>query len=221
MNHLVNKLLGRHINAWQLAGFVLANLLGMAIVLIAVQFFSDIKPLMTGSDSFMRPGQLVITKRISGVRGGGSSFKQEEISELKAQPFTRDICQFTPAQYEVFASIGGGNMGMQFSTDMFFEAVPDDFLDVNTDKWEYDPDSYDVPIILPRISQPLQLRFCQQSGTAHRLRRHHRARKNRPPTARHSRHGAEDGTRGGLLAQAQHHPRAASVHGRHEQSTVA
>lgn len=72
MNHLVNKLLGRHINAWQLAGFVLANLLGMAIVLIAVQFFSDIKPLMTGSDSFMRPGQLVITKRISGVRGGGS-----------------------------------------------------------------------------------------------------------------------------------------------------
>lgn len=150
MNHLVNKLLGRHINAWQLAGFVLANLLGMAIVLIAVQFFSDIKPLMTGSDSFMRPGQLVITKRISGVRGGGSSFKQEEISELKAQPFTRDICQFTPAQYEVFASIGGGNMGMQFSTDMFFEAVPDDFLDVNTDKWEYDPDSYDVPIILPR-----------------------------------------------------------------------
>ena len=150
MNHLVNKLLGRHINAWQLAGFVLANLLGMAIVLIAVQFFSDIKPLMTGSDSFMRPGQLVVTKRISGVAASGSSFSQDEINDLQAQPFTKSIGLFTPAQFEVYATVGGGTIPMRFSTDMFFEAVPDEFLDVNTDQWEYDPDSYEVPIILPR-----------------------------------------------------------------------
>ena len=33
---------------------------------------------------------------------------------------------------------------------MFLEAVPDEFLDTNLDDWTYDPDSYDVPIILPR-----------------------------------------------------------------------
>ncbi len=51
MNRLLHKLLGRHINAWQLAGFVLANLCGMAIILTAVQFFSDLKPLFSSSDS--------------------------------------------------------------------------------------------------------------------------------------------------------------------------
>jgi hypothetical protein len=39
---------------------------------------------------------------------------------------------------------------MKFSTDMFFESVPDDFLDVSAEQWEYDPDSHLVPIILPR-----------------------------------------------------------------------
>lgn len=150
MNRLVNKLLGRHINAWQLAGFVLANLLGMAIVLIAVQFFSDLKPLMTGNDSFMRPGQLVITKRISSAGGGSTAFKQEEIDDLKAQPFVKALGLYTPAQFEVFATIGGSDLPMKFSTDMFFESVPDDFLDVSADQWDYDPESVFVPIILPR-----------------------------------------------------------------------
>ena len=150
MNRLVNKLLGRHINAWQLAGFVLANLLGMAIVLVAVQFFSDIKPLMTAGDSFMRPGQLVITKRMNSVSSASTSFTQSEIDDLQKQRFVKALGVYTPAQFEVFATIGGGDMPMKFSTDMFFESVPDEFLDVSAEKWEYDPDSPIVPIILPR-----------------------------------------------------------------------
>ena len=41
-------------------------------------------------------------------------------------------------------------MPVQFSTDMFLEAVPDEFIDTSLERWTYDPDSYDVPIILPR-----------------------------------------------------------------------
>ena len=137
MNHLVNKLLRRHINAWQLAGFVLANLCGMAIVLTAVQFFSDLKPLLTGNDSFMRPGHIVITKRVSTMgtlTGASTAFTDED----------------TPALFSVFATIGGGSLPVKFSTDMFFEAVSDEFLDVDLERWHYDPSTYDVPIILPR-----------------------------------------------------------------------
>ena len=150
MNRLVNKLLGRHINAWQLAGFVLANLLGMAIVLIAVQFFSDIKPLMTAGDSFMRPGQLVVTKRMNAMSSASAAFTPSEIDHLRQQPFVKALGIYTPAQFEVYATIGGGDLPMKFSTDMFFESVPDDFLDVSAEQWEYDPDSHLVPIILPR-----------------------------------------------------------------------
>ena len=151
MNRLLNRLLSRHLNVWQLAGFVLANLFGMAIVLFAVQLYSDVRPIFTGSDSFMRPGHIVLTKRVSTVgtlTGASTSFSENEIERLAKQPFVRALGRYTPAQFGVFATVGAG--GMQFSTEMFFEAVPDEFLDVDLSKWTYDPDSYDVPIILPR-----------------------------------------------------------------------
>lgn len=153
MNRLVNKLLGRHVNAWQLAGFVLANLCGMAIVLTAIQFFSDLKPLMTGNDSFMRPGHIVVTKHVNSlntITGASPAFTDDEIDDLRQQPFVRTLGCYTPALFSVFATIGGGDLPMKFSTDMFFEAVPDEFLDVDLKEWTYDPKSYDVPIILPR-----------------------------------------------------------------------
>ena len=153
MNRLVNKLLGRHINAWQLAGFVLANLCGMAIVLTAVQFYSDLRPLMTAGDGFMRPGHIVVTKHVSTlgtITGSSPAFRESEIKELREQPFVRQVGCYTPALFSVFATVGGGRIPMKFSTDMFFESVPDEFLDVDLDEWAYDPDSYDVPIILPR-----------------------------------------------------------------------
>ena len=41
MNRLVWKLLRQHISVGQLAGFFLANLFGMMIVLLSVQFYRD------------------------------------------------------------------------------------------------------------------------------------------------------------------------------------
>ena len=55
LNGLVYKLLYRHISVWQMAGFTLANLCGMTIVVAAIQFAADVLPLFSGNDSFMRP----------------------------------------------------------------------------------------------------------------------------------------------------------------------
>jgi hypothetical protein len=150
---LLGKLLRHHINAWQLAGFVLANLCGMAIVLAAVQLYSDAKPMFEGSDSFMRPGHIVLTKRVNTVgtiTGEAPAFSQKEINRLRQQPFVNDMAAYTPAMFAVFATVGSQRLGVEFSTEMFFEAVPDKFLDVQSEDWHYDPESDDVPIIMPR-----------------------------------------------------------------------
>ena len=42
--NLVWKLLRQHISVPQLLGFFFANLLGMLIVLLSIQFYNDIKP---------------------------------------------------------------------------------------------------------------------------------------------------------------------------------
>ena len=48
------KLLRQHISVPQLAGFFFANLFGMVIVLLGVQFYKDVIPVFTDGDSFMK-----------------------------------------------------------------------------------------------------------------------------------------------------------------------
>ena len=151
MNRLLNKLLSRNMSAWQMAGFVLANLMGMAIVLLAVQFAHDVIPMFTGGDSFMRPGQMVVVKRVSTLRtvtGSAPTFRKGEVEELRQQPFVNEVGAFVASQYNVYATIGLGDMKM--STEMFFEAVPDKYIDVNLDRWHYQTGSDTLPIILPQ-----------------------------------------------------------------------
>jgi len=136
-----------------LAGFVLANLCGMTIVLAAVQFATDIIPMFTGSDSFMKPGQMVMAKHVSTVRtltGKAPTFTQKEIADVRHQPFVSDVGTFTPSLFSVVATLGSQKLGVEFSTEMFFEAVPDAFMDVDISRWHWKEGDEEVPIVLPR-----------------------------------------------------------------------
>ncbi len=153
MNRLLYRLLSRHLNAGQLAGFVLANLCGMTIVLAAIQFATDIIPMFTGSDSFLKPGQMVMAKHVSTVRtltGKAPTFTKKEITDVSKQPFVSNVGTFTPSLFSVVATLGSQQLGVQFSTEMFFEAVPDAFIDVDLARWKWQEGDNEVPIILPR-----------------------------------------------------------------------
>ena len=90
MPTLVWKLLRQHISIGQLAGFFLANLFGMMIVLLSVQFYKDVIPVFTEGDSFMKKDFIIATKKISALgsfAGKSNTFSAEEIADLKKQPF--------------------------------------------------------------------------------------------------------------------------------------
>ena len=141
MNNLVWKLLRQHISIGQLTGFFFANLFGMVIVLLSAQFYKDVVPIFTEGDSFMKKDYMTATKKISTLgsfAGKSNTFSSEEIEELKKQPFTRSVGAFTPSQFKVSAGLGMQEAGIHLSTEMFFEAVPDKFVDVSLDKWHFD-----------------------------------------------------------------------------------
>ena len=153
MNRLVWKLLRQHISVGQLAGFFLANLFGMMIVLLSVQFYRDVLPVFTEGDSFMKKEYIIATKKISTLgsfAGKSNTFSKEEIKDLKAQPFTKGVGAFTPSQFKVSAGLGMQEAGIRLSTEMFFESVPDEYVDVSLDKWHFDEDARVIPIIIPR-----------------------------------------------------------------------
>jgi len=150
---LVWKLLRRHISLPQFAGFFFANLLGMLIVLLSLQFYRDVKPVLSGDDGFIRPDYLILSKRVSTLNsiglGSVSTFSQKEMDELRSQPFAKSVGAFTASQYKVACSMGINGVA-RFGTEMFFESVPDAFVDVDLGKWHFQEGDDVVPIILPR-----------------------------------------------------------------------
>ena len=132
MNRLVWKLLRQHISIGQLTGFFLANLFGMMIVLLSVQFYCDVLPVFTQGDSFMKKDYIIATKKISALgnfAGKSSHFSKEEIKELETQPFTKSVGAFTPSLFKVSAGLGMQEAGIHLSTEMFFESVPDEYVE--------------------------------------------------------------------------------------------
>ena len=63
--NLVWKLLKQNISKGQLDGFFIANLIGLTIVLLGIQFYFDINPLISEKDTIMKRDFLVLTKRVS------------------------------------------------------------------------------------------------------------------------------------------------------------
>ena len=150
---LVWKLMRRHISMSQLAGFFFANLCGMVIVLLGIQFYQDVAPVFTEGDSFMKKDYLIVSKKVSTLGsfvGKSSTFSSNEIEEILDQPFTKEVGAFTPSQFKVSAGVGMEQIGLNMSTAMFFESVPDKYVDVNLDEWHFEPGQEIVPIIIPR-----------------------------------------------------------------------
>ena len=139
---LIWKLLRKHISIFELAVFFVANLIGLVVILSGVQIYNDAKPFMGGGEeSLIGNDYVAISKRVE--RNGLNQevcFTQNEIDELLKSDMIYNVGNFTAANFEVKARLEIGAGTPAFSTIMFFEAVPDEFIDVDLSKWYVDID---------------------------------------------------------------------------------
>lgn len=206
-NRLINRLLRRNTSGARIAGFLISNLVGLAIMAAGLQFYLDARSLWEDKDSFLKSDYLAINKIVGAEAMWGNSdsdFTEEEIADLGAQPWVERVGRFSKAGFRVYASValdGGapskesgdasghpGN-GRRMSTAMFFEAVPDEFLDLKATDFRWTPGTPDIPIIiskdylalynfgfsssagLPKLSEslisglPLQLTLLSEDGS--------------------------------------------------------
>lgn len=149
---IVWRLLRRNISPGQIAGYALANLVGLAIVLTALQFYRDFSGTDSdGDDAFALKDYIVISKPVSILNtlgAGSATFSPEEIAKLQAQPWVKRTGSFTSADFNVYASLNMGGRGM--STYLFFESVPDDFFDVKPKEWTFNPENPEITIVISK-----------------------------------------------------------------------
>lgn len=149
-NATIGRLLRKNLSKVQLAGFILSNFIGLAIVIAGIQFYSDVRAIWDKEDSFINQDYLIINKKVTASHMLGTSesgFTEAEIADLKQQPWLRRIGTFSSADYEVRAYMDQG--GRPMSTYMFLESIPDDFIDIDAN-WHFEPKDSIVPIIISK-----------------------------------------------------------------------
>lgn len=152
MKGLMWKLLRKHISATQLIGFALANLVGLTIVTLAVQFYNDVLPVFNDEESFISKDYLIITRSVSSagaMLGNSSEFSDADIADIERQPWCRKVGRFVSSEYSTFATIGASS-GKAMRTQFFFESIPSDFIDIAPGDWGFDPSKPEVPVIVSR-----------------------------------------------------------------------
>lgn len=149
---MLYKLLKHKVSPKQLFSFAIVNIIGLSIVLMGFQIYKDIKPLVSGTDSIMTDDYIVLTKKVNTVGSlfGSSGFTTKEINKIKSQSFIADAGAFETSLFNVRAAINLPNFPMNLSTDLFFEAIPEQFLDIDIEEWQYDDSNKIIPIILPK-----------------------------------------------------------------------
>lgn len=143
--------MSRNISKTQLAGFVLSNFVGLAIVITGIQFYTDVRSIWEKEDSFIKRDYLVVNKKVTASNTLGqkkSEFNAEDIAELGHQPWVRKIGEFDAADYNVYAYMDQG--GRRMSTSMFFESIPDEFIDVEAGNWSFKEGDEVIPVIISK-----------------------------------------------------------------------
>ncbi len=149
---IISKLLRKNTSPARLAGFALSNFIGLLIVAGAVMFYIDARGIWDDDDSFVNTDFLVVNKKVTSASTLGdrdaTRLSSEDISSIKPQPWVRRVGEFSSSDFRVYASVSQGGRGME--TALFFESVPDSFVDMQGSDWRFEPGQSTVPVMIPK-----------------------------------------------------------------------
>lgn len=149
---LIGKLLRKNTSPARLIGFALSNFIGLLIIGGAVMFYVDSRGIWDDDESVINTDYLVVNKKVTSASTLGdrdaTRFSEEDVADLKAQPWVRRVGEFSSSDFRVYASVSQGGRGME--TALFFESVPDSFVDLPAADWHFEPGQSTVPVMIPK-----------------------------------------------------------------------
>jgi hypothetical protein len=151
---MMRKLLFSGHRPFQLAIAWAGALAGFFLILASTQLYIDFKSLLTEKNDWIHPEYLVINKRISILNAFSAQkgFSEKEIQELENLEGVSDVGRFVSNGFKVAASMaqpGKEAVVPGMYAELFFEALPDRFLDVRSGYWKWQAGSEIVPVIIP------------------------------------------------------------------------
>lgn len=148
MNRLLLKILWNNQSKWQFLFAIGGFIIGVFIMLASLQLYIEVKNILFKSEQKKQNDYLIIHKQVTlanTFNKGQSAFTQEEIDTLKMQPFIKSVGLFETSTFSVQAKL---QMQFGFSPDIFFEAVPDEYIDNKPEEFVWEEGNDFVPIII-------------------------------------------------------------------------
>lgn len=149
---MIIKLIRKNINRFQIYGASLGALAGFILLLSAGQFYFEMDNVMKENRDLIDPEYIVINKQVSFMETFNlreATFSPGEIEEIRDQSWAEKVEGFISNQFALSAFTESDRFP-DFFTDLFFESIPDQYLDVKDEDWKWEPEQRIVPIILPR-----------------------------------------------------------------------
>jgi hypothetical protein len=132
-------------------------LVGTTLLLFAIQFYRDAQNYLKENEG--PKNYFTINKKVEGgalVNLGkkDDSFSKKELDSIRKLHGVKRIGGFIRNQFPLTLYIwptGKIGLGAAAKTDLFFESIPDEFLDFIPDEWNWEENSTLIPIMVPKF----------------------------------------------------------------------
>ncbi|MBI3133073.1 MAG: hypothetical protein HYZ14_00215 [Bacteroidetes bacterium] len=164
---MLRKLLFRNSTNFQFVFATAGALIGLTALLLSFQLILDVRSFHSSEKELFGPNSVVIQKKVTKLTTVGmnsTEFTPEDIEALRSKEFITDVAPFQSADFKVGISEVPGDGLPHFYADMFFQAIPDRFMDIDVD-WSWNENSEYIPIVLPRdFIMIINYGFAQSQG---------------------------------------------------------
>ncbi len=164
---MLKKILFRESTNFQFIFATVGALIGLTALLLSLQLIMDVRSFHSNEEELFGPNTVVIQKKVTKLTTIGmnsTEFTEKDIDDLRSKEFITDVAPFQSADYKVGISEVQGDGLPHFYADMFFQAIPDRFMDVNVD-WHWKDTNDYIPIVLPRdFIMIINYGFAQSQG---------------------------------------------------------
>lgn len=154
MKTIVRKILGSGNKGWQIWLSGLGAVAGLFVFMAGLSLWLDVAKMMSHED-LLSEDYLVISKKVgilNTISGGPAVFTKDELAEIRALKPVSAVGEFTGSRFKSVLELApemAGFGGQMLKTDLFFESVPDEFMDAGKSEWNWKPGDPEVPVVIP------------------------------------------------------------------------
>jgi hypothetical protein len=149
----INRLIFQGFGLWRWVGGLGGALLGWCLLFGGWQVWRIVEHNVLRPEDLLSPDFFVLNKTVPMLNlfgAAGVSFTASEIEALKRLPFVQSVAPFEYNRFKAHADFGSELALAAIETDLFFEAVPNEYLDGKAEGWHWQPGDTDLPVIISR-----------------------------------------------------------------------